>query len=234
MIAIRKLFTTALMLICCATKPETTNALLFLSKLLGLSFDYNQGYGVAFSFGNSSIPNGTCAAELETIRQAIYPVYGTELVLETKWTLNDLFNIDPLLASFSNLFSIFNGNRVRRLGDKDKNQRKLVSCAVYSCVYVNSKPQLRVMVGCSSTCQGRRELSNGDEEKYGNRVNEDHESNSERELETLQYGSRSNYLPFYGNVTALSFYTYANETIVGPCKDIILNMKYVLIPITLS
>jgi hypothetical protein len=230
----RNLITLALMLICCATKPKTTSAFLFLTKLLGLSFDYNQGFGVAFSFGNSSIPNGTCAAELESIRQAVYPVYGTELVVETKWTLNDLINIDPLLASLFNIFNIFNGNRVRRLGDKDNTQRRLLSCAVYSCAYINSKPQLRVMVGCKSTCQGRRELYNGNDESNDNRVNEKHEDNSGRELETLQYGSRSNYLPFYGNVTALSFYTYANATIVGPCKDIILNMKYVLIPITLS
>jgi hypothetical protein len=236
---LHKLVTMALMLLCCSTQIIRTDAFFFLSKLLlqqqPPTVDYNEGYGLAFSFSNSSTPNGTCAAELETIRQAVYPVYGTELVLETKWTLNDLFNIDPLLKSLLGIFDFRNWGR--RLGQNENEHRRLLSCSIYSCAYVNSRPQIRVMVGCRSTCRARRDLTDNNEETANNnniRRSTNHVEHNSRELETLQYGSRNNYLPQYGNITAASFYEAANATLVGHCRHVILNMRYVLIPITLN
>jgi hypothetical protein len=222
MIALRSFLPFALQLIWASTHTTTTTAFSFSNWLAS---DYQTGFGVAFSFGNSSIPDGTCAAELETIRQMIYPAYATELTIETDWTPLDVVTTDPTLTSLFDL----NPN-VRRLGQKkEAKQRKLLNCAIYSCAYVNSRPQLRVIVGCLDTCQSRRELAIGNE-NHNDRENE----NRERELQTLEYGSRTSYLNGFGDITAVSFYMYAEASIEGPCRDIILDMRYVLIPLTME
>jgi hypothetical protein len=231
MIALRSFGAITLFFTCCFTLSNETNANL-VSPLS--DNDYQTGYGIAFSFADSSIPVETCATELERIRQALYPSYATELTVETQWTPFDVISTDPELSEY---FDLDDRRRLGRTSAAEENrnrQRKLLNCAIHTCTYVRSRPSLKFLLGCLNTCRvRRRELTDGDDDEIQDSSEDDNES-SDVEDDTLEYGSRSSYITGYGDMTAESFYAYAEATTVSPCKEMILQMRYVLIPLTME
>jgi hypothetical protein len=171
--------------------------------------DFSQGYGLSFSFADPSIPFGTCAQELEQVRIAVFPTYATEMVEETLWTEQDFVNED-----WNTAFIFARGRNKGGRSLRKSSGRRLAGC-----IPCPTGQLLMVTPSCWSMCKKRRMLD------ATTSLENQERSENDRELESLR-GSKWQLLSGYGGIAASSVYNYAETNITGPCKDIILNMKY--------
>jgi hypothetical protein len=186
-----------------------------------LPTNFSSGFAVAFYFSNSSIPIDTCAAELEAIQEAIYPIYAQELVHQTIWTNSDVVRADPSLTS-----SIQSSNdtivRRRLLRSQERN---LIDCPV-PCI-----PRTQIVISlCKRKCGTGSNTIPGevDDDTYDYVDNTFHDRVRNLQSSTISFGKLDRHISVFGENVIDSILQFVNTMIHGPCKAIILDLKYTL------
>jgi hypothetical protein len=92
-----------------------------------------------------------------------------------------------------------------------------------------------MLLGCTNTCSGRRLVATiGDDNDIQDGTEDTNGNSSDRELQSFDYGTQYDYISCYGEDTAAAFYSYAGGMDDASCKDMILDMRYVLIPLEME
>jgi hypothetical protein len=191
--------------------------------------DYDLPYALAFYFNDPTLPEGTCANELNTIHDAVYPVFKTDITTDSILDVTDVNRLEEYYESDSYATNDQILNRNLRQNDLQRNQHRQLQTWCYP--LCDEKPILWLInAGCKAECNLRRnrELMTLSSESIAFDASQD--------IYYEKYGTSTEILYGQGDLSASTFYQKVRDLIsrTNPCRSILLQMKYKRVPLVVN